>query len=372
MHLKKLHLINFKNIETAQLVLSEGINCFVGNNGAGKTNMLDAVYYMSFCKSFFNPIDSQSIKHDNDFFVIQGGYELDGQEEHIYCGLKKGQKKQFKRNKKEYEKLSNHIGLLPLVMISPQDESLIVEGSDLRRKYIDSVISQYDKSYLEYLISYNKVLAQRNAYLKGVNALNAEVNNMLDIWDMQIISLGSKIARARQVFLSELKEVFHEVYNYISGSKEEVAFEYKSHLLKDDFEEILKEARQKDVILGYSTKGIHRDDVEFKINGYPIKKIGSQGQKKTFLIALKLGQFKFLVQHKNTKPILMLDDIFDKLDSERGDRLIELVGGDAFNQIFITDTQLNRILPILKRIEKESVVYAVNNGEFTLYNEGEA
>ncbi len=369
MHLKKLHLINFKNIEATQMVLSEGINCFVGNNGAGKTNLLDAVYYMSFCKSFFNPIDSQSIRHENDFFVIQGTYELDGNDENIYCGLKKGQKKQFKRNKKEYEKLSSHIGLLPLVMISPQDESLIVEGSDLRRKYIDSVISQYDKSYLEYLISYNKVLAQRNAYLKGISALNKETNSMLDIWDMQMISLGNKIAHARQAFLSELKEVFHDIYNYISGSKEEVAFEYKSHLLKEDFEDNLKEARQKDIVLGYSTRGIHRDDVEFKINGYPIKKIGSQGQKKTFLIALKLGQFKFLVQHKNNTPILMLDDIFDKLDSERGDRLIELVGGEDFHQIFITDTQLNRILPILSRIKKDSIVYSVNNGQFTLYNE---
>jgi len=369
MHIKKLHLINFKNIEAAQMVLSEGINCFVGNNGAGKTNLLDALYYMSFCKSFFNPIDSQSIKHDNDFFVIQGTYELDGNEENIYCGLKKGQKKQFKRNKKEYEKLSSHIGLLPLVMISPQDESLIVEGSDLRRKYIDSVISQYDKNYLDHLISYNKVLAQRNAYLKSTKKLNAEVNAMLDIWDMQMTSLGRKIAHARKVFLSELKDVFHEVYNYISGSKEQVDFEYKSHLQKEDFEDSLKEARQKDIILGYSTKGIHRDDVEFKINDYPIKKIGSQGQKKTFLIALKIGQFKFLVQHKNTKPILMLDDIFDKLDSERGDRLIELVGGEDFMQIFITDTQLNRILPILKRIQKDSMVYAVHNGQFTLYNE---
>ncbi len=369
MHLKKLHLINFKNIEAAQLVLSEGINCFVGNNGAGKTNLLDAVYYLSFCKSFFNPIDSQSIKHDSDFFVIQGVYELSGDEEKIYCGLKKGQKKQFKRNKKEYEKLSGHIGLLPLVMISPQDESLIVEGSDLRRKYIDSVISQYDKSYLEYLIAYNKVLAQRNAYLKGISTLNAETNAMLDIWDMQMLALGSKISTAREVFLSELKEVFHDVYNYISGSREEVDFEYKSHLKKDNFEEALKEARQKDLILGYSTRGIHRDDVEFKINGYPIKKVGSQGQKKTFLIALKLGQFKFLSHHKNIKPILMLDDIFDKLDSERGDRLIELVGGDDFRQIFLTDTQLNRILPILNRIKKDSMVYSVDGGQFTLYKD---
>ena len=365
MHLKQLHLINFKNIESAQLSLSEGINCFIGNNGAGKTNLLDAVYYMSFCKSFFNPVDSQSIKHENDFFVIQGSYDLNGNEEHIYCGFKKGQKKQFKRNKKEYEKLSNHIGTLPLVMISPQDENLIIEGSELRRKYIDSVISQYDKSYLEHLISYNKLLSQRNAYLKSISVLNNEAHNMLDIWDMQMISLGQGISQARKQFLIELKEIFHELYNYVSGSNEVVDFEYKSHLLKGDFEELLKESRNRDLVLGYSTKGIHRDDVEFSINGYPIKKIGSQGQKKTFLIALKLGQFMFLDKHKNTKPILLLDDIFDKLDSERGDRLIELVGGESFNQIFITDTQLNRVLPILQQIDKESVVFAVEDGVFT-------
>ncbi len=364
MNLKHLHLINFKNIELTQLDLCKGINCFVGENGAGKTNVLDAIYYMSFCKSFFNSADSQSIKHDQDFFVIQGTYDMNGHDEQIYCGLKKSQKKQFKRNKKEYDKLSNHIGLLPLVMISPQDERLIIEGSELRRKYIDSVISQYNKTYLEQLINYNKVIAQRNAYLKGINALNKESHNMLDIWDIQIISLGKKISDARHLFLNELKDVFHEVYNFISGQKEVVDFEYKSHLLSEDFETILKESRQKDFVLGYSTKGVHRDDVEFKINGYPIKRIGSQGQKKTFLIALKIGQFKFLDQHKNITPLLLLDDIFDKLDSSRGDRLIEMVGGDSFKQIFITDTQLDRIKPILGKISKESKIFTVENGEF--------
>ncbi len=368
MNLKQLHLVNFKNIELAQLALCKGINCFVGQNGTGKTNLLDAVYYMSFCKSFFNPLDSQSVKHEQDFFVIQGTYDVNGQDELIYCGFKKGQKKQFKRNKKEYDKLSNHIGLLPLVMISPQDESLIIDGSELRRKYIDSVISQYNKSYLEYLIHYNKLLAQRNAFLKGISHLNSENHNMLDIWDLQMISYGQKISNARQQFLDELKPIFHQVYNYISGYNEEVEFEYKSHLLDANFEDNLKEARQKDVILGYSSKGIHRDDVEFKINGYPIKKIGSQGQKKTFLIALKLGQFKFLDKHKKTKPILLLDDIFDKLDVQRGDRLIELVGDDSFNQIFITDTQINRIEPVLEKINKESSIFIVNNGEIVNYN----
>jgi len=367
MILKHLHLINFKNIELAQLDLSAGVNCFIGENGAGKTNLLDAIYYMSFCKSYFNPVDSQTIKHGLDFFVIQGTYELGVSEEHIYCGFKKGQKKQFKRNKKEYEKLSNHIGLLPLVMISPQDERLIVEGSEQRRKYIDSVISQYDKSYLEQLIQYNKLILQRNAYLKNLKSLSRENHEMMDIWDFQIAGIGLKIANARQLFLKELREVFNEVYTFISGGNEQVDFEYKSHLLLDNFEEELKESRPKDLILGYTTRGIHRDDVEFVINGYPIKKIGSQGQKKTFLIALKLGQYKFLARHKNFNPVLLLDDIFDKLDSKRGDKLIELVGGEEFSQIFITDTQINRIEPILKKLDKDSIIYKVENGEFKVY-----
>ncbi|GAF04870.1 DNA replication/repair protein RecF [Saccharicrinis fermentans] len=364
MYLKQLHLINFKNIELAQLQLNKGINCFIGPNGAGKTNLLDAIYYMSFCKSFFNPVDSQNIQHKHDFFVIQGKYDVNNEEEHIYCGLKKGQKKQFKRNKKEYDKLSNHIGLLPLVMISPQDERLIVEGSEQRRKYIDSVISQYDKTYLEHLINYNKVISQRNIYLKKLKNLNAQAHEMLDIWDFQIIELGRKISHSRMQFLEELKPVFLEMYNFIAAQKEVVEFDYKSNLNQPDFEGSLKESREKDMILGYTTKGVHKDDVEFQIGGYPIKKMGSQGQKKTFLIALKLGQFKFLSEHKKRKPLLLLDDIFDKLDNERGDRLIELVGSDFFSQIFITDTQLNRIEPVLNKIQKESSIFMVDNGKF--------
>ncbi len=364
MFLKHLHLINFKNIELAQLELGKGINCFIGSNGAGKTNMLDAIYYMSFCKSFFNPIDSQNIRHEHDFFVIQGTYEVNNEQEHIYCGLKKGVKKQFKRNKKEYDKLSNHIGLLPLVMISPQDERLIIEGSEQRRRYIDSVISQYDKAYLEHLINYNKVISQRNIYLKNLKALNKVAHDILDIWDFQIIELSKKICQARSLFLEELRPVFLEMYNFISGEKEEVQFAYKSHLNDENFEQVLAESRQRDMILGYSTKGVHKDDVEFRIGGYPIKKMGSQGQKKTFLIALKLGQYKFLNEHKKRKPLLLLDDIFDKLDSDRGDKLIELVGGNLFEQIFITDTQLSRIEPVLKKINKESRIFMVDEGEF--------
>lgn len=369
MYLKHLHLINFKNIPLGQLDLVEGINCFVGHNGAGKTNLLDAIYYMSFCKSYFNPADSQNIKHNNDFFVVQASYNINNNEEHVYCGIKKGQKKQFKRNKKEYTKLSNHIGLLPLVMIAPQDESLITEGGEARRKYLDTVISQYDKSYLDYLINYNKLLSQRNSFLKSNSHLSDEVNSMLDVWDYQMMHLAYKIVKARQDFLNDLNPIFQEYYQYISNNKEIVSFNYKSHLKSDTFEEDLKESRQKDLVLGYTTKGIHRDDVVFKIDDYAIKKVGSQGQRKTFLIALKLGQFRFLSDHKKIKPLLLLDDIFDKLDSERGGRLIELVGGDHFKQIFITDTQLNRIEPILKQLNKESRIFTVSEGEVEVYHQ---
>ncbi|SMO38964.1 DNA replication and repair protein RecF [Saccharicrinis carchari] len=366
MFLKHLHLINFKNIELAQLDLCKGINCLIGSNGAGKTNLLDAIYYMSFCKSFFNPVDSQNIRHNQDFFVVQGTYHVNNEEEHIYCGVKNGVKKQFKRNKKEYDKLSDHIGLLPLVVISPQDERLIVEGSEQRRRYVDGVISQYDKTYLEQLINYNKIISQRNLYLKKLKVLNPSAHDMLDIWDYQMIELGKKIVQARTRFLEELKPVFLETYNFISGQKEEVEFVYKSHLKDKDFKSHLKNARERDMLLGYSTKGVHKDDVDFKIGAYPIKKMGSQGQKKTFLIALKLGQFKFLSKYKKKTPILLLDDIFDKLDTQRGDKLIELVGGDCFRQIFITDTQINRIQPILKKIKKESRIFMVDNGAFDL------
>ncbi len=366
MYLKHINLINFKNIDEAELSFCEGINCFIGSNGAGKTNVLDAIYYMSFCKSFFNHTDSINIMHKKDFFVLQGNYSLSENQENIYCGIKRGQKKIFKRNKKEYDKLSNHIGLIPLVMVSPQDENLIVDGGEQRRKYLDSVISQYDKSYLEHLIRYNKIIVQRNSYLKTVNRLTPQVNDVLDIWDMQLSDLGEKISFMRSEFLNRLKEVFYDIYDFITEGKEHVDFIYKSHFLEDNFLDKIKQSREKDLILGYTTKGVHRDDVEFLIDSYSIKKIGSQGQKKSFLLALKLSQFKFLTEHKHMKPILLLDDIFDKLDKKRGSKLIELVGGDMFKQIFITDTDANRIKPVLDAMSKPSKIFFVDNGEFNL------
>lgn len=363
MYLSHLNILNFKNILQTELDFNPGINCFVGKNGAGKTNLLDSIYYLSFCKSYFNPVDSQVICHDQDFFVVQGSYLRQELEEEIYAGLKRSQKKQFKRNKKEYPKLSDHIGLLPLVMVSPSDERVIADGSDQRRKYIDSVISQCDKSYLEQLIKYNRALNQRNALIKNGRNIKSSLESQLEVWDDQLSTLGSFIFEKRLQFISDLMPVFQKYYNFISNGHEKVDIIYHSHHQKGELTNMLKASREKDFILGYTTKGVHRDDLELLLNGFLVKKDGSQGQKKSFLIALKLAQFEFLNAYNKFAPILLLDDVFDKLDSERGDRLIELVSDDSFKQIFITDTQHKRLDDIVSKTGKPYSFFQVENGE---------
>ncbi len=364
MQLKHLNIVNFKNIAQAELFFTPGINCFVGANGSGKTNMLDAFYYLSFCKSYFNSVDSQNIKHDEAFFVIQGEYDLRDGKEQIYCGIKRNQKKHFKRNKKEYTKLSDHIGLLPLVIISPSDEQLITEGSEQRRKYIDSVISQYDKIYLNRVIRYNRALMQRNFLLKQLRESNGNLY-ALEIWDNQLVELGELIFGQRKDFIDELEPVYRNYQSFLASGEEAVELILSSHLQEGNFREQLIETRQKDVFLGYTSRGVHKDDVELLLDGYPIKKIASQGQKKTFLIALKLAQFDFLSKHSGIKPILLLDDIFDKLDEQRGGKLIELVAKDHFKQIFITDTRQEHLDNLLTHIDKESRIFKVSKGVFT-------
>lgn len=363
MYLSHLNILNYKNIRQTELNFNAGINCFVGKNGAGKTNLLDSVYYLSFCKSYFNSIDSQVICHEQDFLVLQGIYQRNSTEEEIYAGIKRNQKKQFKRNKKEYPKLSDHIGLLPLVMVSPGDERLIVEGSEQRRKYIDSVISQCDKTYLDYLIRYNRALNQRNVLVKNSRSNVANLESQLEIWDNQLKLLGSFIFEKRTYFINELMPVFQKYYNFISNGNEQVEMIYHSHHQKGDLLELLKKSREKDMVLGYTTKGIHRDDLDLLLNGFPVKKDGSQGQKKSFLIALKLAQFEFLNAYNGFAPILLLDDVFDKLDDERGNRLIELVSDDSFKQIFITDTQNQRLAGIVSKTGKPYSFFYVNEGE---------
>ena len=349
MILKRISILNYKNLEQVELDFSPKMNCFIGQNGMGKTNLLDAVYYLSFCKSATNPIDSQNVMHNQDFFVIQGFYATDGGDpEEIYCGLKRRQKKQFKRNKKEYTRLSDHIGFIPLVMVSPADAELIAGGSEERRRFMDVVISQYDKEYLDALIRYNKALTQRNALLK----VEAEPDEeLIAVWEEMMAATGEVVYKKRSEFIAEFIPTFQSFYSYISQDKEKVNLSYESHAI------------QGDRIMGYSLKGIHKDDLIMQLGDFPIKREGSQGQNKTYLIALKLAQFDFLKRTgSNTTPLLLLDDIFDKLDASRVEQIVKLVAGDNFGQIFITDTNREHLDKILKNIEGKYKVFGVENG----------
>jgi DNA replication and repair protein RecF len=361
MHLKKLSILNFKNYPEAGLVFSPRINCFTGNNGEGKTNILDAIHYLSFCKSFFNPIDSQNITHEEPFFLIQGSYDLNGEEEEIYCGQKRNQKKLFKRNKKEYQRLADHIGLFPLVMISPADSELITEGSESRRKFIDSVIAQFDHNYLEHLISYNKILSHRNALLKQFGDSGKFDRDSLSIWDDQLIAFAIKVHEKRKTFINSFIPIFQKYYELISGGKEIVSLTYTSHLNENVFAETLEKALNRDRAMEYTTVGIHKDDLEFTINGYPLKKYASQGQQKSFLIALKLAQFDFIKEMRKITPILLLDDIYDKLDDLRVKQLMELVSSDNFGQLFITDTHPARLAELFSATDADFKNFIIRN-----------
>lgn len=363
MVLNHLSLVNFKNIEEAQFQLNSNINCFLGNNGQGKTNVLDAIYYLSFCKSFFNPIDSQNIKHEQSFFVVQGDYTRNDANEKYFCGIKKGQKKQFKFNKKEYEKLSDHIGKIPLVMISPSDTNLIFEGSESRRKFLDGVIAQFSKNYLSNLLNYQKALSQRNALLKSFAENRFFDADSLQIWNEKLIAYGEPIHQERHQFLEEFGPLFQKYYSKISGDVEQVSLTYSSAMNDTQLSELFSQFLDKDRAVRYSTQGIHKDDLSFELNAYPLKKVGSQGQQKTFVVALKMAQFEFIKNKKGTMPLLLLDDVFDKLDGSRVEALIEMVGSDDFGQIFITDTNVERNKSILERIEKPYQLFDVNKGE---------
>lgn len=360
MRLNSLSIINYKNIREADLVFSPKINCFIGNNGMGKTNLLDAIYFLSFCKSHSNSIDSQNILHDADFFLIQGKYDIGDSEEEIYCGMKRRQKKQFKRNKKEYERLSDHIGLLPLVLVSPDDAALISEGSDERRKFVDGVISQYNKTYLNQLLQYNNALKQRNAILKIETPID---DSLLDIWEDQMAMYGSYIYQQRKFFIDEFTPVFQDFYRNISCENEQISLSYHSQHDEHDIKQRMIATRDRDRLLGYSTQGIHKDELQMLLDGYPIKRVGSQGQNKTYLISLKLAQFDFLKRTHNLSPLLLLDDIFDKLDSNRVKKIVELVSGETFGQIFITDTNREHLDLILQQLGQEATIFRVENGE---------
>lgn len=364
MILKKISIINYKNIKAANLDLSAKMNCFIGNNGEGKTNFLDAVYYLSFCRSSNNPTDSQVICHDEDFFVLEGAYENEnGDCENVYCGMKRGTKKHFKRNKKEYKRLSQHIGLIPLILVSPADTSLIEGGSEERRRLMDVVISQYDNAYIEALNKYNKALQQRNSLLKTEEEPDAE---LMDIWEQQMAFEGERIYSKRAEFIREITPVFQDIYRNISGERESVSLKYVSHCQRGNLLDIIRNDRFKDRAVGYSLHGVHRDELEMLLGDYPMKREGSQGQNKTYVIALKLAQFSLLRRTmSNSAPLLLLDDIFDKLDARRVENIIKMVSEKSFGQIFITDTNREHLDKILQNGSSDYKIFSVDNGNIT-------
>lgn len=364
MWLKNITLLNFKNYASAELDFSDTINAFVGNNGAGKTNLLDGIHYLCLCKSYFNPVDIHQIKSGEDLFLIQGDFDRNEREEKISCGLKRNQKKQFKRNKKEYEKLADHIGLFPVVMISPYDINIIMEGSEERRRFIDNVISQTDAAYLDELIQYNKYLLNRNALLKQA-AVQRKMPDpaLMEIIETQLVNSGEQIFEKRKQFMDDFILLFDKYYRFISNEAEDAGLVYLSQLNEERFPVLLQKSAARDKVLERTTTGIHKDDLQFTLSGMPLKRSGSQGQQKSFLIALKLAQYVYLQRFKGFKPILLLDDIFDKLDNRRVHKLMEMVSHHDFGQIFITDTSRERVVSIFNEIGVALKLFDVSEGK---------
>ncbi len=365
MQINHLSILNFKNIKEAELVFSPGLNCFVGKNGEGKTNLLDAIHYIGFCKSHTNSIDSQNIHHEADFFMIQATCLDDSRSNEVTCAVKRRQKKTFKFDGKEYEKLSDHIGKIPLVLISPSDEELIREGSDERRRFMDMVISQYDHVYMDALVSYNRALTQRNALLKDDVSYD---ESLYEVYETKMAIDGEVIYKKREAFIIAFTPVFEQFYHAISGGRETIRLCYTSHMNTGDLAFQLKESRRRDQLLGFTTKGIHKDELIMELEGYPIKRVGSQGQNKSFLIAMKLGQYGFLKRNEDMKPILLIDDLFDKLDAERVERIIRLVCGNEFGQLFITDTNKEHLTHLLERMGGDYRFFDVQNGDIQAAN----
>lgn len=367
MWLRNLSILNFKNYDEASLEFLPEVNVLAGYNGSGKTNILDAIHYLSLCKSYFNPIDSQQIKLGTDWFMVQGNFEKDEIEYSIACSLKRNQKKVFKKDKKEYSRLADHIGLFPLVMISPADSSIVMEGSEERRKFMDNVISQTDASYLDSLIAYNRSLLQRNTVLKQVGRSGSLDLHLLEVLDMQLVEYGQLIYEKRKAFIAQFLPEFERHYSFLTEGAEQVNLSYDSQLHVADFSKLLSANYDRDRILERTSVGIHKDDLIFTIHDqFQLKKFGSQGQQKSFLIALKLAQYTYFRNIKGFKPLLLLDDIFDKLDDRRVRKLMEMVSNEEFGQLFITDTDAQRIQEIFKGISTNIRYFAIHQGKAQL------
>ncbi len=367
MILRSLNLVDLKNIPEADLELSEGVNCFVGRNGAGKTNLLDAVHYLSFCKSVMNPVDSQNIRKGRPFFLIQGVFEDGYARYELSCSMERNKKKRFRKDKREYERLADHIGRFPIVMVAPFDLDLVREGSEKRRRFMDGIISQYDPQYLQDLIRYNRALSHRNALLKHAQRKESSPNEELELWEEQMSETGERIRKARDRFVEDLIPVFQRMHESLTEEGEEVHLEYHrsgSGALQQEFQE----QRDKDMVLGYSSTGPHKEDLRFKIGSFALKKFGSQGQQKSFVMALKMAQYRFIHKALGIRPVLLLDDLFDKLDNERMERSLDLVAGEDFGQILITDTDKHRLEHAMEAIGGSGRFFRVEEGKVGPWN----
>lgn len=352
-HLARLNLLHFRNHREVEAELGAEINCFVGPNGVGKTNLLDAVHYLSLGKSYFDPVDSHNILHGEELFMVQGVMHTQAGDDAILCSVRSGQRKVLSRNRKEYDRLADHVGKYPVVMITPYDGQLILDGSEVRRRFLDGLIAQFDRAYLEDLIRYNRTLTQRNTMLKQFAERGGGSLEALEPWDEQLVIHGTNVHAVRQAFMAELVPLLNEHYQGISAGPEQVALEYRSALSDTPMRDLLPQAWDRDRAAQYTTQGIHKDDLVFTINEQPLKRYGSQGQQKTYLIALKLAQFDLTRSRSSIRPILLLDDIFDKIDPQRMRHLLKLLSDHRFGQVLITDTDPRRLHTALDGLDHD-------------------
>ncbi len=368
MQLRKLSIINFKNIVQASLEFTSRFNCLVGDNGAGKTNLVDAIHYLSMCKSAFAMTDGQCVRHGDDFFLVEGIYNTgEDKRQNVVCSFSKSGGKTIKRDGKEYDKLSEHIGNIPLVVVSPSDSVLVTDAAEERRRWMNAFLSQIDRGYLAAIMRYNRVLAERNRLLKSDGMRAA--GEVLEILDLQLAEAGNVVYGARKALVERLAPVVAGYYCALSDDREQVELSYRSELDEAPFAQVLARSAAKDAVCGFTTSGVHRDDLKMRIGGHPLRKYGSQGQQKSFLVALKLAQYSIAAEEKGEKPILLLDDLFDKLDQGRVEKLLNLVMGEQFGQVFITDCNHHRLEEVLRtcgqRAGKDYSILNVSDGNIT-------